>query len=102
MVPFFGVPSMHTTATSTLARLGKAVTIPYFPQRLPDGRYRLSILPPLEDFPGTDPVADARRYVQVLEEQIRICPEQYFWVHRKFKNLPDGYPDYYADLAASK
>jgi KDO2-lipid IV(A) lauroyltransferase len=102
VVPFFGVPSMHTTATSTLARLGKAVTIPYFPQRLPDGRYRLSILPPLEDFPGTDPVTDARRYVQVLEEHIRICPEQYFWVHRKFKNLPDGYPDYYADLAASK
>ena len=46
VIPFFGVPSMHTTATSTLARLGKAVTIPYFPQRLADGRYRLRILPP--------------------------------------------------------
>ena len=44
VVPFFGVPSMHTTATSTLARLGKAVTIPYFPERLPDGRYRLRIM----------------------------------------------------------
>mgnify|MGYP001820721503 CR=1 FL=1 len=102
VIPFFGIPSMHTTATSTLARLGKAATIPYFPQRLPDGSYRLTILPPLDNFPSDDPVADTKRYVAILEEQIRQCPEQYFWVHRKFKNLPDGHPDYYADLAASK
>ena len=102
VIPFFGVPSMHTTATSTLARLGKAVTIPYFPRRLPDGRYRYTVDAPLDNFPSDDPVADTRRYVEILEEQIRQCPEQYFWVHRKFKNLPDGYPDYYADLDASK
>ena len=47
-------------------------------------------------------MADTRRYVESLEEQIRQCPEQYLWVHRKFKNLPDTYPDYYADLDASK
>lgn len=102
VVPFFGVPSMHTTATSTLARLGKAVTLPYFPARLPDGRYALHILAPLADFPSEDPVADTVKYVDVLEEHIRTCPEQYLWVHRKFKGLPDGYPDYYADLDASK
>ena len=102
IIPFFGIPSMHTTATSTLARLGKAATIPYFPRRLPDGSYRLTILPPLENFPSDDPVADTKRYVEILEEQIRLCPEQYFWVHRKFKNLPEGHPDYYSDLAASK
>ena len=102
VIPFFGVPSMHTTATSTLARLGDAVTIPYFPRRLPDGTYRYTIEPALEDFPSGDPVADTQRYVAILEEQIRQCPEQYFWVHRKFKNLPDDYPDYYADLDATK
>ena len=102
VVEFFGVPSMHTTATSTLARLGDAVAIPYFPQRLENGRYHLTILPPFEDFPSDDPGADTRRYVHVLEEHIRLCPEQYLWVHRKFKNLPDSYPDYYADLDASK
>lgn len=102
VVPFFGVPSMHTTATSTLARLGKAVTLPYFPRRRPDGRYELRILPPLRDFPSDDLVADTKKYVRVLEAHIRICPEQYFWIHRKFKDLPDGYPDYYADLDASK
>jgi len=102
VIPFFGVPSMHTTATSTLARLGKAVTLPYFPERLPDGRYQLRILPPLEDFPSNDLVADTNKYVAVLEEQVRRCPEQYFWVHRKFKDLPDTYPDFYSDLDALK
>jgi len=102
VIEFFGVPSMHTTATSTLARLGKAVTIPYFPQRLPNGQYHLKILPPLENFPSNDAVADTKQYIRVLEEHIRQCPEQYLWVHRKFKNLPDTYPDYYADLDAAK
>ena len=102
VINFFGVPSMHTTATSTLARLGDAVTIPYFPSRSEDGRYHLQILPPFEDFPSGDPVADTYRYVEVLEQHIQKYPEQYFWVHRKFKNLPEEYPDYYADLDASK
>jgi len=102
VIDFFGVPSMHTTATSTLARLGNAVVVPYFPMRLENGHYHLMILAPLEDFPSDDPVADTRQYVRVLEEHIRRCPEQYLWVHRKFKNLPDTYPDYYADLDASK
>ena len=102
VVPFFGVPCMHTTATSTLARLGKATVIPFFPQRLPDGRYHIRVLPPLENFPSDDLVADTMQYVRVLEEHITRCPEQYFWIHRKFKNLPDSYPDYYADLTASK
>lgn len=102
VIQFFGVPSMHATATSTLARLGKAVTLPYFPQRLPNGRYHLRILPPLENFPSDDLIADTEQYVKVLEEHVRRCPEQYFWVHRKFKDLPKSYPDYYADLDALK
>ena len=102
VVPFFGVPTMHTTATSTLARLGKAVTLPYFQRRMPDGRYLLTILPPLEDFPGDDVIKDTMQYIHVLEEYVRTCPEQYYWVHRKFKGLPDGYPDYYSDLDALK
>ena len=86
-IEFFGVPAMHTTATSTLAK---------------DGTYELILLPAFEGFPSDDPVADTKRYITALEEHIRSCPEQYFWIHRKFKDLPDGYPDYYADLDASK
>jgi len=102
VIPFFGVPSMHATATSTLARLGDAVVVPYFPRRLDDGSYVFQILPPLENFPSDDAIEDTKRYVRVLEEHIRSCPEQYFWLHRKFKNLPEGYDDYYADLDALK
>jgi KDO2-lipid IV(A) lauroyltransferase len=102
VIPFFGVPSMHTTATSTLARLGKAVTIPFFPERLPNGHYHLRLLAPLDNFPSDDPVTDTKQYIRVLEQQVRRCPEQYLWVHRKFKDLPDSYPDYYGDLEASK
>ncbi len=102
VVPFFGVPTMHTTATSTLARLGNAVVVAFFPRRLPDSNYEMTLFPAFEDFPSDDPVADIRRYVDLLEQHIRSCPEQYFWIHRKFKDLPDGYPDYYADLDALK
>ena len=102
VIEFFGVPCMHTTATSTLARLGDAAVIPFFPERKPDGRYVMTLFPPFDDFPTDDLAADTRRYVDVLERHIRRVPEQYFWIHRKFKDLPDGYPDYYADLDALK
>ena len=102
VIEFFGIPALHTTATSTLARLGNAVTIPFFPLRKSDGTYEMTLLPPLEKFPSDDPIADTKRYVALLEEHIRRAPEQYFWIHRKFKDLPEGYPDYYADLDASK
>jgi KDO2-lipid IV(A) lauroyltransferase len=102
VITFFGVPSMHTTATSTLARLGNAVAIPFFPMRNADGTYTNTLYPPLEDVPSKDVVADTKKYVALLENHVRKCPEQYFWIHRKFKNLPDGYDDYYADLDALK
>jgi Kdo2-lipid IVA lauroyltransferase/acyltransferase len=98
LLPFFGVPAMTNTATGTLARLGRAVAIPFFPRRLPEGGYVLSILPPIEGLPGDDPVEDTRKYVAILEQQIRLAPEQYYWVHRKFKNRPEPLPDVYCDL----
>lgn len=98
LLPFFGVPAMTNTATGTLARLGRAVAIPFFPRRLPEGGYVLSILPPIEGLPGDDPIEDTRKYVQILERQVRLCPEQYYWVHRKFKNRPEPLPDVYQDL----
>ena len=102
VISFFGVPAMHTTATSTLARLGNATVVPFFPRRLPDSTYELMLMPALQDFPSDDAAADTRRYVDLLEQHVRTCPEQYFWIHRKFKDLPADYPDYYADLDASK
>mgnify|MGYP003483222787 CR=1 FL=1 len=97
LIPFFGEPAMTSTGLSELARLGNAVVVPLFPTRLPDGRgYRLDILPALEDFPGGSPEDDARRVNAILEAHIRKVPEQYYWLHRRFKGRPEGYPDPYS------
>lgn len=95
MVPFFGIPAASTTATSRLARLSGARVLLYLPERLPDGRYRVTISEPLEDFPGPDPAADVARFHALIEAHIRRVPEQYLWIHRRFKGLAADYPDYY-------
>ena len=96
ILPFFGVPAITNTATPKLAELTGAPVVPYFGRREPDGSYTLSILPPLEDFPTADAAADAIRINRLIEEQVRRAPEQYFWIHRRFKARGEGYPDVYA------
>lgn len=97
LIPFCGEPAMTTLGLSELARLGNAAVVPLFPTRLPDGGgYRLEIQPALEDFPGGNPEEDARRVNAILEAHIRKVPEQYYWLHRRFKGRPEGYPDPYA------
>jgi KDO2-lipid IV(A) lauroyltransferase len=96
MVNFFGIPAATTTATSRLARISGAAVLTYFPERLPGGAgYRVVIGPAFEGFPGADAVQDAERFNALLEAQIRRIPEQYLWMHRRFKGLAADYPDYY-------
>ena len=102
LLPFFGIPAMTNTATGTLAKLGKAKAVPFFPRRLKEGGYELTLLPPIDGLPSGDAIADTQKYTAILEKQIRRCPEQYYWVHRKFKNRPDSLPDVYADLDSLK
>jgi KDO2-lipid IV(A) lauroyltransferase len=97
MVPFFGIPAATNTATSRLARMTGAIVLPYFPERLPGARgYRMVILPALEGFPSDDRVADAARFNALIEAHVRRVPEQYLWIHRRFKGLSADYPNYYA------
>jgi len=95
ILPFFGVPAITNTATSKIARMTGAAVIPYFARREPDGSYLLTIHPPLADFPGADLSADAIRINRLIEDNIRLAPEQYFWVHRRFKARGAGYPAVY-------
>ncbi|MGH8496360.1 MAG: LpxL/LpxP family Kdo(2)-lipid IV(A) lauroyl/palmitoleoyl acyltransferase [Gammaproteobacteria bacterium] len=96
LVPFFGEPAVSGTATSQLARLSGAPVVPFLPLRLANGSgYRLIVLPALEDFPSDDPVADTLRFHRLLEAHIRKAPEQYYWIHRRFKGRPPEYPDIY-------
>ena len=89
-VPFFGQPAYSLTSTHQLARLSGAAVLPLFHERLDDGRYRLQILPPLEGFPTADATADTARIMATLEGLIRRRPEQYLWLHQRFKRQPDG------------
>lgn len=88
--PFFGVPAATVTATARLAQMSGAAVVPFFPQRLDDGGYRLCILPALEDFPSGDIAADTNRVNRVIEDAVRQVPAQYLWVHRRFKTRPEG------------
>jgi KDO2-lipid IV(A) lauroyltransferase len=96
LVPFFGVPAVTNTATSKLAAISGAVVMPYFFRRLPTGNYRVDIGPPLADFPSESPLHDAKRLFGLLEDYIRLAPEQYLWLYKKFKGRPDPLPDVYA------
>ncbi len=95
-VPFFGIPTCTITATARLAALSGAAVVPYFPRRLPGtAGYEVVILPALEHFPSSDIVADTQRINALLEQHIRQMPEQYLWVHRRFKTRPPGSPSVY-------
>lgn len=94
--PFFGIPAATLTATSRLARFANAVVIPYFPFRLPGKKgYRLIIKPPLENFPSDSLEQDATAVNRVIEDAVRIAPEQYLWLHRRFHHRPEGESEFY-------
>ena len=100
LLPFFGEPAVTNTATSKIARLSGAKVLPYFFRRnADDSGYRVDIGPPIDGFPTDDPVADTARLVALLEDYIRLAPDQYLWTYRKFKGRPAGYPDVYAPPA---
>jgi len=89
--PFFGVQASTLTATARLARLSGAAVVPFFQARLPDdASYLLVLCPALPDFPGDTPEQDAARINLLIESVVREIPEQYLWVHRRFKTRPAG------------
>jgi len=95
-VPFFGVPAATVSATGKLVSMGRARVIPFSQYRLPGGKgYELVVHPPFEDFPTGDDYADTLRVSQFMEEEVRKCPEQYFWAQPRFKTRPDGEPSLY-------
>lgn len=95
-VPFLGVTASTITSTHHLARMGRAKVIMVSQCRLPEGRgYRLVFSRPLDDLPSTDIEADTLRINQQLDAMILANPEQYLWIHRRFKTRPPGQPSLY-------
>lgn len=88
-VPFFGVPAATITGLSRLARMTGAVVLPVI-TRMQDDGYVVEIGAAWNDFPGTSIETDTRRMNAFIEEAVRQMPEQYFWLHRRFKTRPPG------------
>ncbi len=100
IAPFFGVPAVTNAATGKIAKLGRAVVIPWGAvreRRAGRWHYRVTIGAPLPELPE-DPVAEATAINAVVERFVRAAPEQYLWQHKRFKNRGDGYPDVYAGM----
>jgi KDO2-lipid IV(A) lauroyltransferase len=96
LLPFFGEPAVTNTATSKLAAISGATVLPYFFRRLPSGDYRVDIGPPLDGVPSESAAEHTARLFARLEDYIRLAPEQYLWLYKKFKGRPPPYPDVYA------
>lgn len=89
-VPFMGVNTCTLTTPSRYSRMTNSAVVPYFPIRDKSGIYQIKILPALENFPSASLEEDATRINALIEEYVRQAPEQYLWVHRRFKTRPEG------------
>ena len=88
-VPFFGVQAATLPSLSRFARLGRAQVLTVVSRMTPQG-YRIEVGQPWTDFPSEDVMVDTERMNQALEAQVQTMPEQYYWVHKRFKTRPPG------------
>ena len=95
-VPFFGVQAATVTGLSRIAKLTGARVLPFVTRELPGGQgYEARFYPLWENFPGNDVIADTRRMNAFIEERVMETPEQYYWVHKRFKTRPPGEARFY-------
>ena len=93
---FMGVQAATLTAAARIAKMSNAIVIPFFPKRRLDGKgYDLEILQPIENFPTGDDDKDAALVNEIIAEQVAVAPDQYLWLHRRFKSRPEGEPSLY-------
>jgi len=89
--PFLGGIASTLTATSKLAKITGALIVPFYPVRLENGKgFKLIVLPVLENFPTDDIHADSARVNKTIEEMVFNHPEQYLWLHKRFKTQENG------------
>ena len=93
-VPFFGVQTATITGLSRLAKLTGATVIPVI-TRMEANAYVARVGEPWTAYPGDDDVADARRLNAFIEAEVERSPEQYYWLHKRFKTRPAGEARFY-------
>ncbi len=91
---FFGTPAATNTATSRLSRMTGAAVIPFFAHRQGKDGYVLNLLAPVA-MDGSQPQRETDRLNQLIEKAVQQTPEQYLWIHRRYKDRPDNRPSYY-------
>jgi KDO2-lipid IV(A) lauroyltransferase len=79
---------LHWPPLPLLARLTGAAVIPWIVRMLASGGYVITLEEPWRDFSGEDVTADTRRMNADIEQRVRAMPEQYYWVHKRFKSRP--------------
>jgi len=87
---FFGVQAATIPATARMVKMTGAKIVPFVPRRESDGSYTVSIGEAWQAYPTGNDLDDAQRINDWLEQEIRKSPEQYLWVHRRFKTQPEG------------
>lgn len=93
---FMGINTVTLTTTARLAKTTGASVVYIDYERLPDAQgYSLKLHPPLQDFPSGDDVKDARRVNELIEKHVHEVPDQYLWIHRRFKTRPKGELGFY-------
>jgi KDO2-lipid IV(A) lauroyltransferase len=94
--PFFDIETASLEATVRLVQLSGCAVVPmYVVFDAASRTWALQFDAPLEGFPSGDVRADLARINRIFEEKIRSAPEQYWWIHRRFKTRPDGEPPFY-------
>lgn len=93
-VPFYGVPAATVPSLSRFARLGGAKVVPVVARMTPRG-YDVTVMPAWPDYPSADVAADTALMNRRLQEYIDTMPDQYYWVHKRFKTRPPGWPEVY-------
>jgi len=94
--PLFGIQTATASATSRLAKNNNTRVIPYSFIRTKHG-YEMSFDKPLKNYPSGDTINDASKTNKILEKQILKNPEQYLWIHRRFKTRPEGEENFYPE-----
>lgn len=94
-VPFFGVPAATVTGLTYISRFMRAAVVPCVTRMLPEGGYVVRLYPAWTGYPSGDEVADARRMLTFIEERVLEMPEQYHWLHKRFKTRPQGEAGFY-------
>jgi KDO2-lipid IV(A) lauroyltransferase len=93
--PFFGVQTATLKAPMNIARDTGATVVMVSQFAEGDGKYAMHFSPIFEGFQDDDDVTAATRLNNQLEEFVRLHPEQYLWMHRRFRTRPEGEEPFY-------